>query len=345
MSEWLDERKAKYMALSMVVSFLLIHISLLLLFLRFGVTPMARFNVLSILFYVAILPVSERLGYHYFGMAVYLEVLLHMTGAAVFTGWDSGFQDTIIGINILVFYNEYVMRRLKEPYVKALPLALLGMSDYLFICVYTHLIPARYPMPADVCFWLRFIWGVVIFGIVIAYLLLFVRQTSGSEEFLFNAIGHDKLTGLPNRYYLSDYLASLQSGGGLDGHWCAMADIDDFKAINDTCGHNCGDYILREVADLLRGMGDTVQIGRWGGEEFLVFGSVGDDPEAGLRMLDALRVRIMEHRFLFQGQELHVTVTLGYAEYRHGSSIHDWINTADKKMYEGKRSGKNRLTA
>ena len=343
MSVLLNDRKARLMGICIVISFLMIHVSLFFLFRHFFVMPMARFNVFSILFYVLIIPICDRLGYRFFGLAVYLEVLLHMAGAVIFTGWEGGFQNTLLGINILIFYNEYVMRRLKEPHVRALPVAFLGMLTYLCICVYAHHFPARYPLPESVSFWLQIIWGAIVFVITIAYLFVFVNLTSGSEEFLSEAVGHDKLTGLPNRYFVADFLDNLQDGAGLDGHWCAMVDIDDFKKINDTYGHDCGDFVLREMAQLLRETGEGIQASRWGGEEFLLFGPPGENPAACIDTLEALRRRVMEHVFIYDGLELHLTITIGFADYRPGGSIRGWINAADSRLYEGKRSGKNRV--
>ena len=343
MTTMFSMRKARIMAAVITGIYLIIHIFLFFFFRHYGVTPMARFNLGSIVFYGVILIVCDKVGYYIFAPAVFIEVVLHMAGAAIFTGWESGFQITLVGTNVLLFYSEYVQRRLEQPYVRALPLAVSSMAVYLFLCVYDHLIPVRYPLPEDVCFRLQLAWGVILFTIMIAYLYFFVDLTSGSEEYLAREVGHDKLTGLPNRYYVSDYMDSLKDDAGLEGHWAAMMDIDDFKNINDSYGHNCGDYVLREIADILRGIGKDVEVSRWGGEEFLLFGRVNGDPAACRARLEELRLEIMERVFTFEELRLRLTVTIGYAEFHPGSSVHDWVNEADKKMYEGKRGGKNRL--
>jgi hypothetical protein len=151
MNKILDNRMVRIMSYGVAGVFLVVHTAMYLLFRAYHVTPMAHFNACSICFYLAMFYVAHKALWRTYAVGVYLEVLLHMTGAVIFTGWDAGFQNTLIGINILIFYNEYVMRRLKQPHVKALPVALFGMLTYLFACIYAHHFLARYPLPESVC--------------------------------------------------------------------------------------------------------------------------------------------------------------------------------------------------
>ncbi len=297
------------------------------------------------MFYALIIFVCDRIGYRYFSLAVFLEVLIHMAGATIFTGLESGFQTTLIGIVVLIFYDEYILRRLKEPAINALPLVVGDMAVYLFLCIFNHFFPARYPLPESVCFWLQVFWGVIVFSIMIGFSYIIVNIASGSEEILTEEVEHDMLTGLSNRYFVANYLGELKEKSGLEGHWAAMMDIDNFKNINDSYGHNCGDYVLRELAELLRNAGEGIQANRWGGEEFLLLGKTKGDPDAVCRMLDEFQERVTKHKFSFEGTDLYLTVTIGFAEYCSGYSIHDWVNEADQKLYEGKRKGKNCLVA
>ena len=92
---------------------------------------------------------------------------------------------------------------------------------------------------------LRLAWGTNVFCVSCAVLHVFVREATRSEQALTKRLMHDKLTGLPNRYYVANYLERLSKGAGLAGHWVAITDIDDFKKVNDTYGHNCGDLCSR----------------------------------------------------------------------------------------------------
>ena len=119
-----------------------------------------------------------------------------------------------------------------------------------------------------------------------------------------------------------------------------MADIDDFKLINDTCGHNAGDEVLRTVSDIMRRECQGCDISRWGGEEFLILSQ--SSSEKAQQMLEQLRVSVSEQQFDFDGKTVSVTLTLGAAAQPE-LSVDEWIRRADDKLYDGKRSGKNKL--
>jgi len=119
-----------------------------------------------------------------------------------------------------------------------------------------------------------------------------------------------------------------------------LLDLDDFKHVNDTHGHNAGDEVLRGVARLLQQrsrLNDTV--GRWGGEEFLMV--LPDTPATGaLELAEALRGRIA--RQLFEGIGA-CTASFGVAESRPGDALVELIARADTALYDAKRAGRNRV--
>jgi diguanylate cyclase (GGDEF)-like protein len=123
-----------------------------------------------------------------------------------------------------------------------------------------------------------------------------------------------------------------------------MLDIDHFKRINDVHGHLAGDYVLKEVARVLqqRVRRDEI-LARYGGEEFAVI-----LPETNLQgahaLAEGLRERIEESRFAFQGETIRVTISIGGAMLNDGDRTSmDLIKRADEKLYEAKRSGRNRV--
>jgi len=123
-----------------------------------------------------------------------------------------------------------------------------------------------------------------------------------------------------------------------------MLDIDHFKRINDVHGHLAGDYVLKEVARVLqqRVRRDEI-LARYGGEEFAVI-----LPETNLQgahaLAEGLRERIEESRFTFQGESIRVTISIGGAMLNDGDRTGmDLIKRADEKLYEAKRSGRNRV--
>ena len=341
MNRLVNHKTANMVALLLVGSFLIVHIFLIGLFWYYQVTPMVYFNVFSIAMYAVLAIYVARKGiFKSFAAIVYLEVLLHMSVAVCCTGWGSGFQNALIGMSVIIFYSEFIARCLKMPHLKALPFCVLGMFTYIALCTYTHHFGAKYLIPEEVSFWMQVFWGVIVFVVSISLLYIFVYLSAGSYELLSGQAKQDQLTGLHNRYFISDYLEELEKKAGFDDHWIALIDIDDFKKVNDNYGHNCGDVVLKEVACLLQESLVGEMVSRWGGEEFILFGK----REANLEeKLDRLRKTIENHACLFGEEKVHITVTLGVSFYQKGQDVRQWIGEADQKMYHGKQQGKNRV--
>ncbi|WP_029231036.1 diguanylate cyclase domain-containing protein [Butyrivibrio sp. VCB2006] len=334
---FMNMKRAKLIAWGMAICFLFIHVLMLTVFWQCGVKPMAYFNIFSIVFYLFMLYVVHKELLPFYAVTVYLEVALHMTLAVILTGWGSGFQVTLIGMNVLAFYAEYTGRSLKLKFVPVLPMGILGMILYLGTCVYLQFYPAPYSLPQIAEFWLSILWGVIVFVINLFVLQLLVLIVDSSEKQLEYQLSHDKLTGLPNRYFLSKHFEKLHSDN--KPYWIAISDIDDFKKVNDVYGHNCGDYVLKKVGEILSGKG--AMCGRWGGEEF-IFAQAGSEKLSDpYDFLNDLRKAIKDYPFEYDGQRVKVTMTFGLACSSEGKEIDDIIRDADEKLYAGKHSGKN----
>jgi len=125
-----------------------------------------------------------------------------------------------------------------------------------------------------------------------------------------------------------------------------MLDIDFFKKVNDQHGHLAGDYVLRELAKLVQSRIRREEIfARYGGEEFALL-----LPETGLEgtvaLAENVRSRIEAHHFEFQGVHIPVTVSLGAAALSSDDATPtDLISRADEKLYESKRSGRNKVSS
>jgi diguanylate cyclase (GGDEF)-like protein len=153
----------------------------------------------------------------------------------------------------------------------------------------------------------------------------------------------DGLTGLYNHRFIQERLEfefkrAKRYGGNLS---CLMIDIDHFKLLNDTHGHQCGDFVLRELSNLLRTRSREVDIcGRYGGEEFLILTNIA--LEYAVQFAGKLRMAINCHAFEFEGKSLNVTVSIGIADFEPGlKDRHELINRADQSMYQAKQDGRN----
>ena len=123
-----------------------------------------------------------------------------------------------------------------------------------------------------------------------------------------------------------------------------LADLDDFKAVNDIHGHTVGDDVLREFAAVLKAtVRDSDLAGRWGGEEFMLL-LPGTDAAGGANLADRVRTALTERSFLGRdGEVVTVTCSFGVAQHRAGDHERELFASADRALYRAKREGKNRV--
>ena len=171
--------------------------------------------------------------------------------------------------------------------------------------------------------------------------------TLESDSFLDDS-RHDKLTGLKNRMgFYSDYSRSyekiLLDTESVRTISLFICDIDHFKRVNDTYGHNAGDAVLRHVADYFRKNSRICDgIYRWGGEEFIVI-LPDTDMDMAAEVADELRVDIMNSVCHFEDLDIKVTMSFGVTSITPTLSIEDNIKVADEKLYAAKEGGRNRV--
>lgn len=120
-------------------------------------------------------------------------------------------------------------------------------------------------------------------------------------------------------------------------------DLDHFKTVNDTFGHEAGDVILKTVGKILQKLTRQVDIvGRYGGEEFLVI--LPSTPlEQGVAFAQKVRQSIEKFKFIYKNERIPVTVSCGVSERKNHQNQDAAIQMADKMLYEAKTDGRNRV--
>ncbi len=124
-----------------------------------------------------------------------------------------------------------------------------------------------------------------------------------------------------------------------------IADFDDLKGINDTYGHPVGDKVLRKIGDILREASrESDVLARYGGDEFVILLPQTSVKNA-INMAERIRLKVKESDFDIQGHRVKSSMTMGIASVPHPeiNSPDDLFNSADRALYEAKRSGKNRV--
>ncbi len=152
----------------------------------------------------------------------------------------------------------------------------------------------------------------------------------------------DTLTGISNRMILEKKLVLQKDAFDRYREKCSViiVDIDYFKDINDTYGHNIGDSILRETSHiLLENIRRTDVVGRWGGDEFLIVCKQTGSKEAMI-LAESLRKKIERHSYT---GNIKLTSSFGVNEIWEGVTIEQMVGKADRALYEAKNSGRNRV--
>ena len=167
------------------------------------------------------------------------------------------------------------------------------------------------------------------------------------QQHLSNLATLDPLTRLLNRRGLEDALQiSLAQASRRGSPTSAiMVDIDHFKGVNDSFGHEVGDHVLRQVADVLGRLSRSSDVvARIGGEEFLLI-LPDTELEAAMVLAERIREAIGERPLLVDSQRIGVTVSLGVACTVGGANLDELSQEADRAMYLAKRGGRNRVAS
>ena len=259
-------------------------------------------------------------------------------------GWGSGVQHFLTLILLLVFFNVY-----DKPLYKIIWFVVILAIRVLFFSL-SQRNPALFSMLQDAGTIYQTVNSVAFFLMLAVMSIIFStsiqdteRQLRLKNQTLYKEAGTDPLTGLPNRRSMIERIETFYKENSGEPFSVAIADLDYFKKINDTYGHNCGDYTLVKLTELFveHAMG-RYSVCRWGGEEFCFFLPGMNLDEASVVMND-LCFAVEKMKLNHEDTEFSVTITIGVEEYDFSSPLEDLLNAADEKLYMGKEAGRNRV--
>jgi diguanylate cyclase (GGDEF)-like protein len=173
------------------------------------------------------------------------------------------------------------------------------------------------------------------------------RQLEEKNRLLEEAALTDALTGLPNRRAIEGWVAHQHPAAVRHGFtfWVVLIDLDLFKQVNDTYGHDAGDAVLKGVAEILKANTRSSDIsGRIGGEEFLQVVTYAGEEHMAM-IVERTRTKLMARKFTFGGAVVSVTASFGVAGFRGGDDapgFAELITRADQALYRAKQGGRNR---
>ncbi|MFC3123322.1 GGDEF domain-containing response regulator [Agaribacter flavus] len=159
-------------------------------------------------------------------------------------------------------------------------------------------------------------------------------------ELIRKTANMDYLTGLPNRRHFFEEVTT-QMHRGLESMCLALLDLDHFKKINDTYGHDCGDAMLKEVAKLMKKHFSEFSMSRFGGEEFCVF-FPNTTLEQAKQKLDVFRTQVESKKIRRKRQSIGCTVSIGVTS-KLAEKVETMLSHADECLYKAKSLGRNQI--
>ena len=259
-------------------------------------------------------------------------------------GWSSGVQHFLTLMLVFVFFNVY-----DRPLYKILWLIVI-LAFRIMLFSLSQRVPAIYKMDTDANTIYQTVNTVAFFLMLAGMCIIFSTSIQDTErelrlknQTLYKEAGTDSLTGLPNRRAMIEQIEKRYRTNGDEPFSVAIADIDFFKQINDTYGHNCGDYTLVKLTELFveHSLG-RYTVCRWGGEEFCFFMPGLNLDDAGVLMKD-LCFAVEKMPLKYEEHQFSITISIGVEEYDFASPLEELLNTADEKLYMGKKAGRNRV--
>ncbi|WP_158588703.1 GGDEF domain-containing protein [Butyrivibrio sp. X503] len=333
----------------LMIFYLCIHLALEVVYIGSSCTPMEIINIGSILLYVGLFFLNKTKHKLYVVWGTMWEILLHAVLGSVFMGYNCGFFFWIFSLVAMSFVPLYIP--LYNVFLRSMATVYVVSNCIIFVLLKFFsehgMLPSRYNASPQVANVMYFINASLSLGTVVGQLIFYSYSVSKYNATLKRMNETDYLTGLYNRKYMiglfNKEIDRMDSGESGDIS-IAILDIDFFKKINDTYGHNAGDEILIDLANMFRSEGEgKYMVARWGGEEFAILGSYDLSYEAFCEEMRSLNKKIATTGFIADNNELTVTVSIGTAHYEKGETIVDIIKKADDRLYEAKETGRNKV--
>jgi len=317
----------------MNIILLLCHLSFAIWYWNERMMTLFYYNLFSIALFTFGFILIRRNQIKLFAFLNYAEITVFMTLNTLMLGWDYGFEFYAFGLLVSSFMVQVQLsddRRVKSGTVIY---AVLIAVNFLVMRLWLYEHDPVYPI-LPVHRTMYFMNAVLVLSMLISFTMQMLRTSRELEMELSYVAEHDALTDLPNRRKVTQEIYSVKPS------WIAIMDLDWFKSINDRFGHRAGDEVLKTTAQILQDFSTETgaSVGRFGGEEFILYGKKEMD---SARQLDHLRQIISAQRIPFDQSTLSFTVTFGLCS--EGNTTESMLHTADERLYQGKVNGRTQL--
>lgn len=317
----------------------IIHILFIFFFLSIGALWLSIFNILSVLTWLLTLYQIQQGRYRLATLMGTIEIVLHAAFATHVLGLSMGFlyflwptaslimisnifthqKSTILGFSIIILFAALTIYAKDIPYQYAFP----QLAEYIQF--------------ANISF--------AAFAFVLINMSSRTKNTKNDKR-LYELSNKDALTGVYNRHFVYELMAQVYSerrGSSSLDYTVVLADIDNFKEINEAIGHVAGDEVIKSVASYLQtAVRETDIVARWSGEQFMLI-LMKIDYGNTQTLIEKIRKNI-RYQIITEGlRERVTTLSFGVAKATGNEPIEETIKRADLSMYKAKKLGRDRI--
>ena len=347
----LFELLAKYKFQIFILDCMGIHTAVFFYSLFFGVEVLTILNIASMLIYIICIFFLMNKKPRFCFYVAYTEIVIHTFAASLILGSRFGFGLCFVSVGPVVFSALYV-RGNKRTLVNCIGLGIISYILFAVCYVISMNHDPLYVIPSmeGTVPYVYLINMLNAFISIILYSVTFIVEVDAAYDKLYSKnkelnvlANRDALTGLYNRRTMTQQVMSLFEAYKENNEIFAVVicDIDDFKDVNDSLGHDCGDEVLKVIARTLSSLiRDQDYLCRWGGEEFLIMLKNISHDQA-MNIAERFRAKIEETEIRYKEFRVGVTMTFGVSSADEGKSYEELFHLADTRLYEGKESGKN----
>jgi diguanylate cyclase (GGDEF)-like protein len=337
-----DSRTGKYVCIITSALFFIIHTLYSIFFLLDKDYFLGYYNIGSSILYLSwiLILLKFKLLKTYAFMTLF-EILLFVCLCIIFVGWKYGVQHYLLGLVMLIFYVAYMAKKISSINIHPVILSGLCMFLFVFFAIFQDHVSPIYETETW-AFGLYVTHAIVSFVFEITFGFLLYNTVFRLEDKIHDESVLDALTQINNRKGIQEIYKNIGEDS-LSNYLVAIYDIDNFKHLNDKYGHPFGDIVLKEIAQIIKNTLPNSFACRWGGEEFVSIIKIEGNEEEMKNLIDNVRLTIKNNEFKLNNKHVNVTITIGVSAYNNYDSLENWVSASDKKLYDGKKNGKDRV--
>ena len=329
---------------------MLVHIVLSVAFYRLQLYVLFGFNICSVVMYfIGTVRMRREIHVKFWLIAAFIEIIAHAVLCNLYLGYGYGFWLYVVMLIPVIYYVGFSSDSWQKGVGSYNALTIIATVVTVISCfvsrdsnLVAH-IPDTFAVRVfsinlSMCM-AMLIYETMLFVYAIKELLQNLQNKNEDLQFLAS---FDALTKLRNRRSMGKVMKQYEQEG--NPYCMILGDIDDFKHINDTYGHTCGDIVLQKVAEVIQTLVEPYGVAcRWGGEEILIL--LHCTPEDGLILAERIRETIAQTEIMYKGIRVRVSMTFGFGCGTESRMIEKLVTVVDARLYVGKENGKNQVVS